>query len=548
MARINDSSVRDVVAAADMVEVVSGRTQLRRASGSRFTGRCPFHEEKTPSFSVNPVEKLYYCFGCGKGGDIISFVRETESLDFVGAVEWLAERFRVPIEVEEASPRVEEARRRRERLYAVLDQTAAYFERLLWDGDAAAQVREYLAGRGLGEEIAKEFRLGLSPGKGLADKARERGFTLDELKSAGLVTTRGTDYFPQRLMFPLADARGRVVGFQARKLREDDPLRGKYVNSPEGDLFHKSAVLYGLHLAKAAIAKQDFAAVVEGNTDVIALRQAGFEPVVASMGTALTAQQLRELARMTKKLYLCFDADAAGQEATLRGMELAAAQGFDVKIVTLPGGQDPADAPDGFADRLRGAESYIVYRVRLEIERANDKQQAFIRVLELLGKHEYSPEFDDARRLAGDSLDLPREALARLLPARGATRREASPTPRLLEASDRLERDVLAACVAHPSLVRGLTELSSDHFDAEPNRRFRDMLVTGRDDPELTALRAELDARAAQEALDERTGTELLLRLRERKLKRDLAGADLARTTELQAHLAKVRQALAELT
>ena len=118
-----------------MVEVVSGRTQLRRASGSRFTGRCPFHEEKTPSFSVNPVDKLYYCFGCGKGGDIISFVRETENLDFVGAVEWLAERFRVPIEVEEASPRVEEARRRRERLYAVLDQTATYFERLLWDGD-----------------------------------------------------------------------------------------------------------------------------------------------------------------------------------------------------------------------------------------------------------------------------------------------------------------------------------------------------------------------------------------------------------------------------
>src|SRR6187401_333177 len=241
-----------------MVEVVSGRTPLRRASGSRFTGRCPFHEEKTPSFSVNPVEKLYYCFGCGKGGDVISFVRETESLDFVGAVEWLADRFRVPIEVEEASPQVEAERRRRERLYTVLDQTAAYFERLLWDGDAGGSVREYLAGRGLGEEIAKEFRLGLSPGRGLADKARERGFTLDELKSAGLVTTRGTDYFPQRLMFPLADARERVV---------------------------------------------------------------------ASMGTALTERQLRELGRMTKRLFLCFDADAAGQEATLRGMELASVQG-----------------------------------------------------------------------------------------------------------------------------------------------------------------------------------------------------------------------------
>src|SRR5262249_24045843 len=143
MARMKDSSVRDVVAAADMVEVVSGRTQLRRASGSRVTGRCPFHEAKTPSFSVNPVHKRHYCFGCGKGGAVISFVGETENLDFVGAVEWLAERFRVPIEVEEASPRVEAERRRRERLYAVLEQTAAYFERLLWEGDTGAAVRAY---------------------------------------------------------------------------------------------------------------------------------------------------------------------------------------------------------------------------------------------------------------------------------------------------------------------------------------------------------------------------------------------------------------------
>jgi DNA primase len=548
VARIRDSSVRDVVAAADMVEVVSNRTPLRRASGSRYTGRCPFHEEKTPSFSVNPVEKLYYCFGCGRGGDVISFVRETENLDFVGAVEWLAERFRVPIEVEEASPRVEAERRRKERLYAVLDHTAAYFERLLWEGEAGASVREYLVERGLGEEIAREFRLGLAPGKGLADKAKERGFSLDELKSAGLVTTRGTDYFPQRLMFPLADARGRILGFQARKLRDDDPLRGKYVNSPEGDLFHKGSVVYGLHLAKAAISKQDFAAVVEGNTDVIALRQAGFEPVVASMGTALTDRQLRELGRMTKKLYLCFDADAAGQDATLRGMELAASQGFDVKVVTLPPGQDPADAPAGFEERLARAESYLVYRVRLEIERSADRQEGFVRAREVLAKAEDSPERQEALRLLADRLDLPRETLAGLAPARGGGRREGVEAPRLLDAGDRLERDVLAACLAHPALVQGLAELAPDHFDSELHRRFRDALVQGRDDSDLTALRAELDARAAQEAIDERTGRELLLRLRERKLKRDLAGADLARTTELQAHLAKVRQALAELT
>jgi DNA primase len=549
VARIRDSSVRDVVAAADMVEVVSSRTQLRRASASRFTGRCPFHEERTPSFSVNPVDKLYYCFGCGKGGDVISFVRESENVDFVGAVEWLAERFRVTLEYEEASPKVEADRRRRERLYALLEQTTAYFERLLWEGDAGEPVRAYLAGRGLGEAVSKEFRLGLSPGRGLVEKAREKGFTTDELRAAGLTTVRGGDYFPRRLMFPLCDVRGRVVGFQARKLDEDDPLRGKYVNSPEGDLFHKGSILYGLHLARAAVSKQDRAAVVEGNTDVIALRQAGFEPVVASMGTALTERQLRELGRLTRKVFLCFDADAAGQEATLRGMELAVQQGFSVKVVALPPGQDPADAPDAFEERLSKAENYLRYRARIAIEREPDRGRAFTDVQAILREHPSSPERDEALALVQDRLGLPRETLARLIPARGQEIATDVPvSDRLAAGGDRLETNVLAACLVHPSLVRALAELSPAHLDSEQNRRFRDVLVSGNDDPDLTALRAELDARAAREAIDERTGSELLLRLRERKLKRDLAGADLARTTELQAHLAKVRQALAELS
>jgi DNA primase len=545
---IRDQSVRDVVAAADMVEVVSARTPLRRASGERFTGRCPFHEERTPSFSVNPVKKLYHCFGCGRGGDVITFVQEAEGLDFVGAVESLAERFRVQIEYEEQSPQIEASRKRRERLYAVLEQTASYFERLLWEGDGAADVRAYLEERGLGEQIVREFRLGLAPGGGLAEKAREKGFTDEELRTAGLTTVRGRDYFPRRLMFPLCDSRGRVVGFQARKLADDDPLRGKYVNSPEGELFHKGSVLYGLHLAQRAIAKQDRAAIVEGNTDVIALRQTGFEPVVASMGTALTEGQLREL-RVTRKLFLCFDADAAGQEATLRGMELATARGFDVRVVALPPGQDPADAPDGFEERLLAAESYIVYRVRLELDRASDRQEGFVRAREVLSTAEDSPERQEALRLLQDRLDLPKETVSGLAPARGGAKSPAAAeAPRLLDAGARLERDALSACVAHSSLVRLLAELTPEHFDVDVNRRFRAMLVSGRDDPELTALSAELDARAAQEAIDERTGKELLLRLRERKLKRDLGDADLAKTTELHAHLAKVRQALAELT
>src|SRR5688500_615897 len=192
MALIKKSSDLETVAAADMVEIVGARTPLRRV-GSRWTGRCPFHEERTPSFSVNPVEKLFYCFGCSKGGDVITFVRETEGLDFAGAVEWLAERFRVTLEYEESSPHVEESRRRRERLHAVLDQATAFYERHLWETAAGAPVREYLGRRGLGEAICREFRLGLSPGAGLAGKAQERGFTVEELRAAGLTNARGND-------------------------------------------------------------------------------------------------------------------------------------------------------------------------------------------------------------------------------------------------------------------------------------------------------------------------------------------------------------------
>ena len=549
MARIKDTSVREVVAAADMVEVVSARTALRKA-GARYAGRCPFHEERTPSFSVNPVEKLYHCFGCGKGGDVITFVRETENLEFAGAVEWLAERFRVTLEYEETSPQQEESRKRRDRLHAVLDQAAAFYERHLWETAAGAPVRAYLESRGLGEAVCKEFRLGLSPGDGLARKAQEKGFTRDELRGAGLTNARGQDYFPPRLMFPLADARGRIVGFQARKLHDDDPLRGKYVNSPEGELFHKSAILYGLHLARTAIAKQERAVVVEGNTDVIALRQAGFEPVVASMGTALTERQLKELQRLTRRLYLCFDSDAAGEEATLRGMELATTLGFDVRVVALPKGQDPADAPAGFEQRLTGAASYVVHRVRLELERAPDRQEAFVRAREVLAKVDDSPERQDALRLLADTLDLPRETLAGL-GARTRSRTAATAddvSPRMLEKGERLERNVLAACVRHPELVKLLAEISADHFDSDVHRRFREVLVTGGEEDEgLVALRAELDARAVREGLDARTGKELLLKLRERRLRRELADAELERVKELQGALAKLQEAAQEV-
>jgi DNA primase len=545
MARLTDETVNEVKAAADIVELVSARTALRKVGG-RYTGRCPFHEERTPSFSVNPVDKLYYCFGCGARGDVITFVRETEQLDFNEAVEWLAERFGVKVEREQLSPKAESERRQRDRLYELLEQATRFYERYLWETKTGAPVREYLASRGLGEEVCREFRLGLSPGGStLVRKAKDKGFTRQEIAAAGLANRRGNDYFTFRLMFPLSDARGHVLGYSARKLRDNDPLRGKYVNSPEGELFHKSSILYGLHLARRAIAKQERAVIVEGNTDVIAVRQAGLEPVVASMGTALTERQLRELGRLCRRLYLCFDADAAGQEATLRGMELAAGQGFDVRVVTLPPGKDPADAAEGFEKRLEQAESYLGYRVRIEVERASDRQEAFVRARELLSRFEDSPERQEALRFVADKLDLPKEVQAGLAPrARG--RRGVS--SQLLELGDRRERDALAGVVANPGLKPLLAELTPEHFDDELHRRARDYLVgeAREADEDVVGLVAELDARAGAAAIDAKTAEQLLLRLRERHLQRELAGADEAHLPELQRQLAKVRAAIRE--
>ena len=550
MARIKDSCVAEVKSAADIVDVVSARTALRR-SGGRFTGRCPFHEERTPSFSVNPTQKLYHCFGCGKGGDVVTFVMETENVDFSGAIEWLAERFRVPLEYEESSPAVDAARKRRERLLALLEAAAAFYERYLWDTKAGEPVRAYLEGRGLGAVVCRDFRLGLAPegGSTLARKAQEKGFTRDELLAAGLIGRRGSDYFSGRLLFPLSDARGKIVGFQARKLREDDPLRAKYVNSPESELFRKGDILYGLDKAKAAIARQDRAVIVEGNTDVLALRQAGLEPVVASMGTALTERQLKELGRLTRRLWLCFDGDAAGQEATLRGMELAQTQRLEVKVVALPPGVDPADSPADFEGRLGGASSYLMHRVRLEIERAADRQEAFVRVRELLGRFDDSPDRTEAVRFAADRLDLPRDTQAGLAP-RGRGGSTGAVSPKLLAAGDRLEREALAAVVAQPALQKMLHELAAEHFDDDRHRRLRAHLVDGGPgDGELVALMAELDALAVTHGIGETAGKQLLLRLRERRLQRELesVGADLSRVTELRAQLARVRAAVAEV-
>jgi DNA primase len=544
VARIKDESVERVKAAMEILPLVEDVVRLRK-SGSTYKGLCPFHQERTPSFTVSPARGTFKCFGCGEGGDAITFVEKIENLDFVGAIEHLARRFGVELEYEEASPEQEQKRRREDRLRALLERAAEFYARVLWESEAAAGARDYLTSRGLGEEICREFRLGYAPGGArLASRAVQEGYTQEELLAVGLANRRGNDYFQRRIVFPLADWRGRVRGFQARKLHDDDPLQAKYVNSPEGELFRKGDLLYGLDGARQAIAREDRAVVVEGNTDVIALRQAGFAPVVASMGTALTQAQLRELGpnKLTKRLYLCFDADAAGQDATLRGMELAVQDGFTVRVVPLQPGTDPADDPAAFQEQLARPVSYPVYRVRLEHAQARDRESAFAAIRSFLTSLPDSPEHLEAIRVAADLLDLPPETQSGLAPARGSARTAGVVSPRLLDAGQRLERSALAGVAGHESLLPELELLGPEHFDDELHRRARAYLL-GQEaaDGELTALLAELYALRDEEEITLETASQLLLRLRERGLQRELAAADDDRLVELQQALAKLR-------
>ena len=547
MARIKDSSVEAVKAAAEILPLVEDSVRLRKAGGT-YKGLCPFHQERTPSFTVTPARGTFKCFGCGEGGDAIAFVEKIEQVDFVEAIEILARRFGVEIEYEETSPEAERERRRRERQRNVLERATAFYERMLWDSEQGAFAREYLASRGLGEEVCRAFRLGYAPGGALlVRRALQEGYEQGELLAAGLANRRGNDYFQRRLVFPLADARGGVRGFQARKLHDDDPLQAKYVNSPESELFRKGDLLYGLDSGRQAIAKEDRAVVVEGNTDVLALRQAGFLPVVASMGTALTERQLKELARLTRRLYLCFDADAAGQDATLRGMDLALAQSFNVQVVALPKGSDPADDPDLFQQKLLEPVSYPVHRVRLEHERARDRQAAFAAIRTFLASVPDSPEHIEAVRLAADLLDLPPETQAGLAPARGSSRTAGVVSPRLLGAGLRLERGALAGVAAHPELLRLLEQIGPEHFDDPLHRRARAHLLGEEPaDGELTPLLAELYALAAEDSITVETTEQMLLRLRERRLQRELAEAGEDRMVDLQQALLKIRTRIRE--
>ena len=579
MALFTKDSIERVRDAVDMAELVGAKTDLRRV-GSRWTGLCPFHDERTPSFSVDPDRGLYHCFGCGVGGDAIRFVQETEALDFPEAVEALAERYGVRLEREEDDPAAERRRRRKERLHALLERATRFYAAYLWDSREAKRAREYLEGRGLSEAIAREFRVGYAPSAWdrMTLGAQQSGFSAEELMAAGLAQRGrgGTlyDRFRGRIMFPLADARGRVLGFGARAMEEG---RGpKYLNTSENELYHKGRQLFGIDLARKEAAKSGRIVVVEGYTDVLALHQAGIRESVAIMGTALTQEQLAELARSAPLVVLALDADRSGQEAMLRAARAAEDRGVELRVAELPEGKDPAEAvthggAGPFEEHLERAMAIVDFQVRRVLADADlDTPAGRDRALEEARKliavvPERSATRDTLIREVADRLDMPVDYVTAApahareegVPANAPERPLAPAGSSPGEAAFAAERAFLAMCLASGELGREyLGRLDDGHLSFPSTRGAREHLLSRfddplaelpEDDPALAALvtGVAMEAQERPEALAPALRLDFL-QLEQRRIEREIRRAanesDLARVGALAEARQDVRR------
>ncbi len=420
--------VRDAV---DMVALVSAKLDLRRAGANSYFGCCPFHDERTASFHVSPDEKLYHCFGCSESGDPFDFVIQTEGLDFKGALEFLADRFGVALQTEEEDPAAAVARARRERLYSLLTRAATYYSRYLWEAREAAPAREYLAGRGFSQEALREFRVGYAPSAWdrMLVVSRRAGYSDEELLSAGLAQRSRSrpgsiyDFFRAKIMFPTADSRGRVRGFGGRTM--EGGRMPKYINTPDGELYHKREVLYGIDQARGTAAKAGRMILVEGYTDVLALHQAGIRNAVGIMGTSLTKEQVGELARLVGVVELCLDADSAGQEAAVRAARMAGASGLELRVVPLPVGNDPGDVisregAEGLRARVEESVPFVVFEVervlgQADLSSAEGKDRAIAALRPVLAPLQPSVLRDELIQRVAGALELSEARLVPLL-------------------------------------------------------------------------------------------------------------------------------------
>ena len=353
---IDHNTVERIVELANgqIVDVISDFVELKRR-GVNYLGRCPFHDEKTPSFTVAPHKGIFKCFGCGKGGNAVNFVMEHEQYTFVEAIKYLGDKFHIHIEEEEETPEMREKKNERESMMVVTQFAAKFFHDNLLNTDEGKSVGlSYLRQRQIRDDMISKFMLGYSPQQkdALIREAKKRGYKEAFLEKTGLITVNENfkgDRFRGRVMFPIHSLAGKVIGFGGRIMVSDPQKKlAKYQNSPESEIYHKSKVLYGIFQAKQDIAKQDKCFLVEGYTDVISFHQSGISNVVASSGTSLTVDQVKLISRFTKNVTVIYDGDPAGIKASLRGIDIILAEGLNVKVLLLPEGEDP----DSYSKKL----------------------------------------------------------------------------------------------------------------------------------------------------------------------------------------------------
>ncbi|MFQ5947990.1 MAG: DNA primase [Acidimicrobiia bacterium] len=481
--------IERVRAATDLVELVEELTKVKR-SGRTVMAICPFHQEKTPSMSVDAARGLYHCFGCGASGDLFKFVQETQALDFNEAVELLARRSGITLQ---RDPQAARRRGRRESLITAVKEAVAFYHDRLRTGADAAAARSYLRGRGYDAGVVARFQIGYAPAEGDRLIRHLRGAEIAEasILGAGLAVRsregRLVDRFRGRILFPIFDLRGDPAGFGARLLDGTGP---KYLNSPETPLYRKSRLLYGLNWAKSEIVRAGYAAVVEGYTDVIALHQAGMSLAVATCGTALGEPHLDLLRRFTERVVLMFDADAAGIGASLRGFEQSPPGDLDLRMAMLPAGQDPAElVSSGDTETLRKAiddsQPLLQFRVERELERFDlsepEARGRAVRVAAgLAARHpdpvtrrEYAVFL--ARRTGAD-LDLVASAVEQAARAGGRARGERQETTGRLSGQEKAEREFLRLLlVNHPGARE--VEVGPEVFTREDHARAYELLA-----------------------------------------------------------------------
>jgi DNA primase len=370
---LSPATREQIRAASDIVDVIGSYLPLKRA-GANFTALCPFHKEKSPSFNVNPHKQIFHCFGCHKGGDVFTFVKEYENIGFMDAVRRLAERAKIPLEFEN-TPGAQESRHLKDQLLDIHEQLTQRWQNCLANEAAGQVARDYLAKRGVSADAIKLFRIGAAPElwDDTVNWAKSKKFDLDTVEQAGLIirkeeTDRYYDRFRGRLMFPICDEQGRVIGFSGRILSGDEKT-AKYVNSPETPIFTKSKIFFGLDKSKRAILDAGYAIICEGQLDLIACFMAGVQNIVAPQGTAFTDQHARILKRYTNEVVLCFDSDNAGQNAIVRSLDHLLAADLAVRVAVVPAPHDPdsfikANGGEAFRQLVETAEGFFDYLLK----------------------------------------------------------------------------------------------------------------------------------------------------------------------------------------